>query len=115
MGYSLVAHTNTIMQDTASPPIRKHRMASSIDFEKEQPRIYRERAENMKASSHENLFGPAVPRSRPCVRSVQTRTRKPLPVNTLTGAVMGLVETPAPAAAPARGRRSPGGNHSQLW
>jgi len=90
-------------------------MASSIEFGEQQPRVYRERSHNMKASSYQNLFGPAVPRSRPSVRTLQGKSVKPLPVNTLTGAVLGLADIPVPVSAPTRGRRSPGGNHSQLW
>ena len=72
-------------------------MASSFELGDEQPLVYKERAQILKASSYQNLFGAPVGRSRPRVRrevraerDQPVRRYKPLPVNTLTGEIIGL-------------------------
>eukprot|EP00090_Calanus_glacialis_P026223 TRINITY_DN4117_c1_g1_i1.p1 TRINITY_DN4117_c1_g1~~TRINITY_DN4117_c1_g1_i1.p1 ORF type:complete len:140 (+),score=37.34 TRINITY_DN4117_c1_g1_i1:50-469(+) len=107
-------------------PARKpYRMASNFELGYEQPQVYKERAQKLSASSYSNLFGVPPARSRPLSKKViqpvkiQTRNRKqkPLPVNPLTGATIGLphklVSTSFPAQA--NNKRSPGGPHNQLW
>ena len=71
-------------------------MASSFELSDEQPPVYKERAQILKASSYQNLFGAPVGRSRPRVRrevrperDQPVRRYKPLPVNTLTGDIIG--------------------------
>ena len=72
-------------------------MASSFELGDEQPPVYKERAQTLKATSYQNLFGAPVGRSRPRVRrevraerDQPVRRYKPLPVNTLTGEVIGV-------------------------
>jgi hypothetical protein len=80
------------------------------------------------AESFTKLFGPPAPSGRP--RAVparagvlggpapggQPRSRRPLPVDPLTGAVLGgRAEAAGPGAAGGPGRRPPGGPHTQLW
>ena len=72
-------------------------MASSFELCDEQPQVYKERAQLLKASSYQNLFGTPVDRSRPRVRrevrperDQPVRRYKPLPVNTLTGDIIGV-------------------------
>merc|ERR1711892_750461 len=105
-----------------------YRMASSFELGDEQPQVFRQRAKKLSASSYQNLFGASTERSRPCVKRVARserdvtvrRNNKPLPVNTLTGAILGVPEQMIPQALSVphhqyRVRRSPGGAHSQLW
>merc|ERR1719206_1308729 len=107
---------------------KAYRLASSFELGDEQPVVTsKHRARILQPTSYQNLFGPVggvVGRSRPRYRREGTRPdrdqpvrrMKTLPVNTLTGAVMGgtcQIETPVYAQVIAR--RSPGGNHSQLW
>merc|ERR1712050_677394 len=74
------------------------RMASSFELGCEQPQIYKQRAQNLAASSYQNLFGSPPTRSRPLAKKVipptkkdtRTRKQKPLPVNPLTGDIIGL-------------------------
>merc|ERR1711892_309888 len=42
-------------------PRKPYRMASSFELGYEQPQTYRQRAKNLAASSHSNLFGPLPP------------------------------------------------------
>ena len=72
-------------------------MASSFELGDEQPLVNKERAQILKASSYQNLFGAPVGRSRPRVRrevrperDQPVRRYKPLPVNTLTGDIIGV-------------------------
>merc|ERR1712173_13979 len=108
---------------------RPYRMASSFQLGDEQPKVFTMKERMLKANSYDNLFGSPTPmeRSRPRERRFTRQEREPtdrrsrrMPVNTLTGAVMGvpdqqLVEPAAMTACSMRTKRSPGGNHSQLW
>merc|ERR1712128_16741 len=80
-------------------PARKpYRMASSFELRYEQPQTYKQRAKNMSASSYSNLFGLAPGVARPLSKKVlppvrresRTRKQKALPVNPLTGHIIGL-------------------------
>merc|ERR1711892_331739 len=92
-------------------PARKpHRMASSFELGYEQPQTYKQRAQNLSASSYSNLFGvPPAGVARPLSKKVlplvrresRSRRQKPLPVNPLTGDIIGLpdhVGTPPSSA-----------------
>eukprot|EP00090_Calanus_glacialis_P018672 TRINITY_DN2897_c0_g1_i3.p1 TRINITY_DN2897_c0_g1~~TRINITY_DN2897_c0_g1_i3.p1 ORF type:complete len:146 (-),score=50.28 TRINITY_DN2897_c0_g1_i3:161-598(-) len=109
---------------------KPYRLASSFELGDEQPQVYRQRAQKIKATSYQNLFGAPADVTRACVRRVAraereqpVRRNKPLPVNTLTGAIIGVPDQKIPQALSRslpvqtqfRARRSPGGNHSQLW
>merc|ERR1711892_473977 len=113
-------------------PARKpYRMASSFELGYEQPQTYKQRAKNLAASSHSNLFGPVPPGgvARPLSKKVlppvrresRSRRQKPLPVNNLTGDIIGLPDQvgtqPSSAGEHAKhaGKRSPAGPHNQLW
>merc|ERR1711892_512744 len=111
-------------------PARKpYRMASSFELGYEQPQTYKQRAQNLSASSYSNLFGvpPGVARPLskkvlpPVRRESRSRTQKPLPVNPLTGDIIGLPDQvgtqPSSAGEHAKhaGKRSPAGPHNQLW
>ena len=72
-------------------------MATSFELGDEQPPVYKERAQILKASSYQNLFGAPVGRSRPRVRrevraerDQPVRGYKPQSVNTWTGEVIGV-------------------------
>ena len=72
-------------------------MASSFELGDEQPLVYKERAQILKASSYQNLFGAPVGRSRPRVRrevraerDQPVRRYKPQSENTLTGEIIGV-------------------------
>eukprot|EP00092_Neocalanus_flemingeri_P004078 GFUD01004390.1.p1 GENE.GFUD01004390.1~~GFUD01004390.1.p1 ORF type:complete len:140 (+),score=33.30 GFUD01004390.1:134-553(+) len=103
------------------------RMASSDQLRNKQP-TDTQRAKDLSANSYQNLFGAPAERSRPRARRIDRtergpparRSPKPLPVNTLTGAIIGLPHQNVPKAIyvpqPQNyARRSPGGTHSQLW
>jgi len=125
------------------------RMASSFELSSDQPKagIYYQRARRLagsvcktnswnviqqllifSANSYQNLFGEPTERHRPISKKVskttppepKSRKPKPLPVDPLTGEVIGqrdpdvtLRQLSAPA--PVKTKRSPGGNHTQLW
>merc|ERR1712154_571466 len=83
------------------------------------PRIYRERKARLDDNSFFNLFGAGD-----CVgaKAERSRARRALPVNTLTGAIIGShpahqLEQPTftPTLSPPRSRRPPGGAHCPLW
>jgi len=105
-------------------------MASSFELSSDQPKagVYYQRARRLAANSYQNLFGEPTERHRPISKKVskttppepKSRKQKPLPVDPLTGEVIGqrdpdvtLRQLSAPA--PVKTKRSPGGNHSQLW
>merc|ERR1712106_160979 len=112
-------------------PARKpYRMASSFELGYEQPQTYKQRAQNLSASSYSNLFGVppggvARPLSKkvlpPVRRESRSRRQKPLPVNTLTGDIIGLPDQvgtqPSSVGEQDKnsGKRSAGGPHNQLW
>merc|ERR1711936_461853 len=104
-------------------PVRKpHRMASSSELSSEQPRLYLHRARRLTANSYQNLFGEPSERARPLSKKViktekpepKMKKTKPLPVDPLTGQVLGSREKRDQSAPPVKSRRSPGGNHSKL-
>ena len=96
------------------------------------PRIYRERKARLDDNSFFNLFGAGESFT---VKGERSRTRRPLPVNTLTGDIIGCYSVgklSTPAQSPVRGedlalsrrvvtnvllsgRRPPGGAHCPLW
>jgi len=108
-------------------PARKpYRMASSFELSSEQPRHYLTRARRLAASSYQNLFGEPAERARPLSKKVikiekpepKQKKPKPLPVDPLSGQILGRRELrhrdlSVPAAV--KTKRSPGGNHTQLW
>merc|ERR1712106_117918 len=111
-------------------PARKpYRMASSFELGYEQPQTYKQRAQNLAASSYSNLFGVPPGVARPLSKKVlppvrregRSRTQKPFPVNPLTGDIIGLPHHLAPQPSSITGqaqnaaKRSPGGPHNQLW
>merc|ERR1712128_229321 len=111
-------------------PARKpYRMASSFELGYEQPQTYKQRARNLAASSHSNLFGVPPGVARPLAKKVlppvrregRSRRQKPLPVNPLTGGIIGLPHHLAPHPSSITGqaenaaKRSSGGPHNQLW
>merc|ERR1712128_241301 len=80
-------------------PARKpYRMASSFELGYEQPQVYKQRAKNLSASSYSNLFGVPPGVARPLSKKVlppvrregRSRKQKALPVNPLTGDIIGL-------------------------
>lgn len=112
---------------------KPYRMASNFELSDEQPMAVQQRRPRDKGDSYNALFGPAPSRGRQ-QRSVslappstiQRRSRKPLPVNPLTGETLGLgggLELPPQPAACAQNntgftrfkRPPPGGFTSQLW
>ena len=82
------------------------------------PRIYRERKARLDDNSFFNLFGAGDYLGAKAERS---RPRRALPVNTLTGAIIGsppaqqVEQTFRPSLSPPRARRPPGGAHCPLW
>merc|ERR1711892_412945 len=91
--------TSNVMKIPDYYPARKpYRMASSFELGYEQPQTYKQRAQNLAASSHSNLFGVPPGVARPLAKKVlppvrregRSRAKKPLPVNTLTGDIIGL-------------------------
>eukprot|EP00092_Neocalanus_flemingeri_P100694 GFUD01128638.1.p1 GENE.GFUD01128638.1~~GFUD01128638.1.p1 ORF type:complete len:104 (+),score=29.13 GFUD01128638.1:126-437(+) len=103
-------------------------MASSFELGDEQPQVCRQRTTKLAANSYQNLFGAPADRSRPRVRRIDRskrdppvrRSTKPLPVNTLTGAIIGLsynnvAQTMSVSQPQYYARRSLRGSHSQLW
>ena len=86
------------------------------------PRIYRERKARLDDNSFFNLFGAGD-----CLgaKAERSRPRRALPVNTLTGAIIGsspaqqqqvvVEQTFRPSLSPPRARRPPGGAHCPLW
>ena len=73
------------------------------------PRVYRERKVRLDDNSFFNLFGNGDSHGERVERSERSRTRRPLPVNTLTGAIIGckdgrqVKEVSSPAESPSRG------------
>jgi len=116
-----------------SPPLsstsnstKSYRMASNFELGCEQPRTYKQRAENLAASSYQNLFGPVPPgRCRPLSKKVlppvrrdaRSRKPKPLPVNPLTGDIIGLPSHLPQASGQHHDTRkvSAGVLHNLLW
>merc|ERR1711953_1463860 len=108
-------------------PARKpYRMASSFELSSEQPRLYVSRARRLAANSYQNLFGEPAERARPLSKKVikiekpepKQKKPKPLPVDPLSGQILGrreLRHRDLSVTAPVKTKRSPGGNHSQLW
>merc|ERR1712032_227824 len=118
-------------------PARVHRMASNFQLGDEQPSSKPTSLTKASADSFNNLFGPPTPAkaiSTSLKSAKQTkvapaglvatstkRIRKPLPINPLTGQVIGTQTEVKEAAAAQQEetlvvtKRSPGGNHSQLW
>merc|ERR1712106_340259 len=111
-------------------PARKpYRMASSFELGYEQPQTYKQRAQNLAASSHSNLFGVPPGVARPLSKKVlppvrregRSRRQKALPVNPLTGDIIGLPRHAVKQSSSAVGEatnaiKSPfGGPHSHLW
>merc|ERR1712154_629639 len=114
-------------------PARKpYRMASSFELSSDQPTLYYQRARKLAANSYQNLFGEPTERHRPLSKKVskltppepRSRKQKPLPVDPLTGDLIGKLDKSGllarkqaqlSAPAPAKTKRSPGGNHSRLW
>jgi len=111
-------------------PARKpYRMASSFELSSEQPTIYYQRARRLAANSYQNLFGEPTEIKRPLSKKVvkavapepRSRKPKPLPVDLLTGEVIGQRGAPSrkqdsqlSAPAPVKTKLSPTFN-SQLW
>merc|ERR1711878_83210 len=112
-------------------PARKpYRMASSFELSSDQPALYYQRARKLTANSYQNLFGEPTERHRPLSKKVskltppepRSRKQKPLAVDPLTGDLIGKLdksgllarkqESQLSAPAPAKTKRSPGGNHS---
>jgi len=114
-------------------PARKpYRMASSFELSSDQPALYYQRARTLTANSYQNLFGEPTERHRPLSKKVskftppepRSRKQKPLAVDPLTGDLIGKLDQSGvmarqkaqlSAPAPAKTKRSPGGNHSRLW
>merc|ERR1711862_25101 len=99
-------------------PIKQNRMASDLFSAPATPapsRLYQERrSKHHGDDSFNNLFG-ADP---------SQRSRRPLPVNTITGEKIGLKQTAttqmatstaAPASFVMKIKKTPGGAHSALW
>ncbi|XP_023346519.1 uncharacterized protein LOC111715429 [Eurytemora carolleeae] len=111
---------------------KPYRMASSFELSDEQPELLLSRRARQEGDSYKSLFGPPPPRF-PNRRSVscappsanQRRSRKPLPVNPLTGDTLGtkggldIPSVPAPCVVIPNFSRfkrpPPGGYSSQLW
>merc|ERR1712106_825160 len=127
---SLSFSTSDVMKIPDYYPARKpYRMASSFELGYEQPQTYKQRAQNLAASSYSNLFGVPGGVARPLSKKVlppvrregRSRTQKPLPVNTLTGDIIGLPDQVGTQPSyvgeqdKSAGRRAVGGPHNQLW
>merc|ERR1712211_204591 len=118
-----------------SSPQRTHRMASTFQLGDEQPAL---KPTTNLTKSFNNLFGPPTPAkvapAGPMSGKMPTaapsglvgevdkaslvkRSRKPLPVDPLTGQVIGdqTKRVEVREATTTITKRSPGGNHSQLW
>merc|ERR1712154_50900 len=101
---------------------KPYRMASTLSLGPDHrpqtqtsPRIYRERKARLDDNSFFNLFGAGDSFG---LKSERSRARRPLPVNTLTGEIIGcysVQDLSRPAQSPTRGRRPPGGAHCPLW
>merc|ERR1719422_922100 len=95
--------------------VKQNRMASDLFSAPGPSRLYQERrSKHHGDDSFNNLFG-ADP---------SQRSRRPLPVNTITGEKIGLKQsattqmatsTAAPASFVVKIRKPPGGAHSPLW
>merc|ERR1712106_597688 len=107
-------------------PARKpYRMASSFELGYEQPQVYKQRAKNLSASSYSNLFGvpPGVARPLskkvlpPVRRESRTRKQKALPVNLLTGDIIGLPHHAVTQSTSAGGqaKNATKSSHKHLW
>jgi len=131
--------SSTGSDEQPSSPQRTHRMASTFQLGDEQPAL--KRTTNRTKSSNNsfnNLFGPPTPAkvapAGPLSGKMPTaapsglvgevdkaslvkRSRKPLPVDPLTGQVIGdqTKRVEVREATTTITKRSPGGNHSQLW
>jgi len=132
---------SSIGSEEQPSPQRVHRMASTFQLGDEQPSLKPTNLTKGAANSFNNLFGPPAPakvavssalksgskqsKVAPAglvgeVSGATKRSRKPLPINPLTGQVIGgqaglrqeahQEETTASVV-----RRSPGCSHSQLW
>merc|ERR1712106_785367 len=127
---SLSFSTSDVMKIPDYYPARKpYRMASSFELGYEQPQTYKQITQNLAASSYSNLFGVPPGVARPLSKKVlppvrregRSRRQKPMPVNPLTGDIIGLPHHLAPQPSPITGqaknaaKRSPGGPHNQLW
>jgi len=133
---------STIGSEEPSSPQRVHRMASTFQLGDEQPSLKPTNPTKAAANSFNNLFGPPAPaKVAPAVSSAlksgsraqqskvapaglvgevsaTKRSRKPLPINPLTGQVIGTQaarQEVQQAETTVATKRSPGGNHSQLW
>merc|ERR1712080_10825 len=114
----------------------KYRLASTFELSDEQPTVVRARACSVPrpgqglSSSHSNLFGPPTPAIVRKLRRIEMGreegrkivSKKPLPVNPLTGIVMGKVGPELPTAASnrpesgmVRTKSMANSLHSRLW
>merc|ERR1711892_1026200 len=122
--------TSDVMKIPDYYPARKpYRMASSFELGYEQPQTYKQRAENLSASSHSNLFGVPPGVARPLSKKVlppvrregRTRKQRALPVNPLTGDIIGLPHHAVRQSSSAEGqttnaiKSSVGGPRHHLW
>merc|ERR1712106_43086 len=124
-------------EDSCSEPepgdnaTKQYRLASSFELGDEQPQGDGVQWKRKEDDSFHNLFGPPsiVETQNPVENTEDTHkieksmVKKPLPVNPLTGDVVGMEpkkETVGkmqqkPKTKPKSGRRPPGGQHSPLW
>eukprot|EP00090_Calanus_glacialis_P035710 TRINITY_DN6092_c0_g1_i1.p1 TRINITY_DN6092_c0_g1~~TRINITY_DN6092_c0_g1_i1.p1 ORF type:complete len:144 (+),score=43.98 TRINITY_DN6092_c0_g1_i1:40-471(+) len=109
---------------------KNYRLASSFELGDEQPTGDASQSRKKEDDSFHKLFGPPslIKTEKPVEVSDQvqkikkTVTKKPLPVNPLTGDVAGMqpkketVDNIQPTVPKVKsGRQPPGGHHSPLW
>merc|ERR1712038_1058187 len=110
----------------------KYRLASTFELSDEQPKTIRPRARSvprhglLDANSHDRLFGQPTPAIVRKLRRIEmgredgrkVNSKKPLPVDPLTGAVLGKQERQIPCPPPGRMVRTKSlaaGLHTKLW
>merc|ERR1712106_1300379 len=112
-------------------PNKQYRLASNFELGDEQPQGDAVQWKRKEDDSFQNLFGPPslVETQKPVedaegVEKIEkSLVKKPLPVNPLTGDVVGMLPKKESLekmqqkeqTKPTSGRQPPGGHHSPLW
>merc|ERR550534_1001108 len=124
-----------LVSNSAKEEVRKrskYRLASTFELSDEQPKNIRQRARSVPrhahfdASSHDRLFGQPTPAIQRRLRRIElgrddgrkVTSKKPMPVDPLTGAVLGKQERQSACPPPGRMVRTKSlavGLHTKLW
>merc|ERR1712215_124191 len=138
--------SSSVSSDSGESLKKQCKLASSFELGDEQPQAESLQGKRKEEDSFHNLFGPPslVETPKPAeiveIQKIQKTVKKPLPVNPLTGAVMGIQpkegtldkgEVPKQSKPKSgslvelfsmpivqvtdSGRQPPGGHHSPLW